>query len=216
MSKPIPLSDTAKRLTKSEAYAVIAEMHATNTLPARHLIDGLLLHFAPPRPSKPKTPFAWVAQACSPKDPRPQCHYVLASGGWMCATDGHRMHRAPTDLEDGVYHPRTGVPVDMSAADFTHYTGVVKRTYDMFYRAVGDVLDSPTLERGTLPLPVRTLETVKFIDPATGADIYIDAAYFDAAAAGRDGCRFRISQASEKALVLEHDWGTAIVMRVRA
>lgn len=187
---------------------MVAEMHATRQLPEQHTLDGLLLlHFAPPRPAKPKTAFAWVAQACNPKDVRPLCHYVLVAGGYMRATDGHRMHCAPTDMGDGAYHPRTGTPVAMTDADRTHYKHAMDRVYDMFYRAAGDVLHGIEPVRHVLTLADdRTLPVVQVAPRDPNKAQYFDASYYDSAVAGKEST-LRLSTASSGALVVAHTWG---------
>lgn len=75
-------------------------------------IDSLINYFAPSVPSTPKTAFQWVARAVAVNDIRQYLHFVHVSDGVMYATDGHRLHLAPTDLKNGYYDAKTGLPVD--------------------------------------------------------------------------------------------------------
>lgn len=51
--------------------------------------------------------FFWVAGAVAKNDVRPFLNYVYSTGTYLVASDGHRMHYAPTDLPEGYYHPET-------------------------------------------------------------------------------------------------------------
>lgn len=73
-------------------------------------IDSLINYFAPTVPATPKTAFQWVARAVAVNDIRKYLQFVHVSGGVMRATDGRRLHWAPTDLADGYYDAKTGLP----------------------------------------------------------------------------------------------------------
>ncbi|MNC36452.1 DNA polymerase III subunit beta [compost metagenome] len=56
-----------------------------------------------------KTVAAWVAKAAAKKDIRKYLNYVYVNEGVMVATDGHRLHLAPSDLAPGLYDPKSMV-----------------------------------------------------------------------------------------------------------
>ena len=74
--------------------------------------DSLILYFAPSAPAVAKTAFQWAARAAAVKDVRHYLCFVHVLGGIMRASDGHRLHWAPTDLAEGYYEPSTGLRVD--------------------------------------------------------------------------------------------------------
>mgnify|MGYP000616211462 CR=1 FL=1 len=67
----------------------------------RHYVAGL-------KPSKKsKTDFEWVAKAVGTEEVRPQLWNVYATGEYIVATDGHRMHYCKDKRPAGFYCPHT-------------------------------------------------------------------------------------------------------------
>ena len=97
-----------KKPTRKEAFdlACKAKSHPLTEVE----IDSLINYFAPSVPSSPKTAFQWVARAVAINDIRFYLNYVYVSEGVMYATDGHRLHWADTDLANGYYDAKTGLP----------------------------------------------------------------------------------------------------------
>ena len=77
-------------------------------------------------PKTPKTDLQWVALAASKvsDDGRPYLRAIQVLNGVMTATDGHRLHQAPTDLADGFYDGK-GQVVDMSDWTFPDTSRVI-------------------------------------------------------------------------------------------
>jgi len=67
-------------------------------------LAALYSFFTPPKPKQPKNDFDWVARAAArPKCIRPYLQLLYARNGVLYATDGYRLHYAPTTLADGYY-----------------------------------------------------------------------------------------------------------------
>lgn len=110
---------TLEKFTKSEAFTAVLEMKKTGEILINSDLDKLLNYFAAPIPKKPKTVEQWVGKACNPGDIREMCHYIHVVDGEALATDGHRMHWGATDLPDGLYDPKTLLPVTPQMMNFT-------------------------------------------------------------------------------------------------
>lgn len=118
------ISEKAEKINKSRAFELIEKLKQGKELTDIQ-VDSLLLYFAPPIPKKPKTAFAWVAKAVAKKDVRYYLEYVRVKDGYMYGTDGHRVHKAKTDLAEGWYCPKTGARVECDAKgpDYDRVTG---------------------------------------------------------------------------------------------
>lgn len=68
-----------------------------------------LLALLKPPTVVPKTAEAWVAKAAAKKDVRKYLQWVYVNDGVMVATDGHRLHLAPSRLAPGYYDPKSMV-----------------------------------------------------------------------------------------------------------
>ena len=77
---------------------------------AREGLSKLLSFFADKTP-KAKTVEGWVALAAAKKDIRRYLSYVCATGTEIVATDGGRLHLAPSSLPRGLYDPVSFVKV---------------------------------------------------------------------------------------------------------
>lgn len=110
--QPIKLSTDVKP-NKATAFDTVLELRLQegDIGPNTEKLDQLLNFFAPAIPAKPKTPFEWVAKAAGVKDVRQNLNSVYVENGTMVGCDGHRLHWAPTTLENGYYCPKTGLQV---------------------------------------------------------------------------------------------------------
>lgn len=77
---------------------------------SRQELAKLLAWFMPKAP-KGKTVEAWVASAAAKKDIRAYLRFVCATGSEIVATDGHVLHKAPSELPRGLYDPVSMVKV---------------------------------------------------------------------------------------------------------
>lgn len=92
------------KATKEAAFAAVkslcdsplAETHADE-------LAKLYSYFCPSPPKLPKSPEQWVALAADPQDYRRYLRLVYVSNRTAHASDGRRMHIAPTTLADGWY-----------------------------------------------------------------------------------------------------------------
>lgn len=100
-----------KRPSKSEAFEIVRDALLAGDTVTSNQLQALLLYFAPPVPARPKTAEQWVARAVGTRDIRPWVNYLQSDGQYLYGTDGHRMHRCPTDLPVGAYCPKTLLPV---------------------------------------------------------------------------------------------------------
>lgn len=73
------------------------------------LID--LYNYFMPNYKKSKDLFSWVNNVVSKEETRYYLGKVFVKKGVMMATDGHRLHMAPTELEDGFYDP-AGIKIE--------------------------------------------------------------------------------------------------------
>lgn len=97
------------QLKKDAAEDLIVEMAAR--IPGEvHNLAKLLALLKPPAVAA-KTVAAWVAKAAAKKDIRKYLNYVYVNEGVMVGTDGHRLHLAPSDLEPGLYDPKSMVKI---------------------------------------------------------------------------------------------------------
>jgi hypothetical protein len=107
----ITLDNNIKAASRKDAFHIITmALNGKRELDPSSL-ESLYKFFMPKMPKKVKTAEQWVGQAVGVKDVREFTHYIHVLDGVMYATDGHRIHFAPTELEDGTYHPVTMSPV---------------------------------------------------------------------------------------------------------
>ena len=94
-----------KRPTKKQAFEIVQQLGELADNPDMiQKLGELYQYFIPPIPAKPKTPEQWVAKAIAgPKDVRSNLGFIRVKNGVMVATDGLRLHTAPTGLRDGSY-----------------------------------------------------------------------------------------------------------------
>lgn len=88
--------------SKADAFATLQEAIKGDGRPSDYQLAKMYKFFLPGN-VKTKTDFDWVALAVSKDTTRPYLHHVFVDDGIMVATDGHRMHHAPTELPDGFY-----------------------------------------------------------------------------------------------------------------
>lgn len=139
-----PINAHVPKINKAKAFALVKMLRNGAQLTDDQL-DQLYVYFSPVRASAPrvKDAFEWVALACGTKDIRPYLHWVTVRGGFMYGADGHRCHRAPTDLADGHYHPATRAPVH-----FEGYAAPFEKFFNFLASAPVDLRD---LERMAVP-----------------------------------------------------------------
>lgn len=108
------ISADAKRATKKIAYEMAIELKQGEVLSDKEL-DSLLLYFAPSALKVAKTAIEWVAKAVATGkyEVRYYLKYIRVQDGYAYGTDGHRIHRAASDLPTGFYCPKTFAPVDV-------------------------------------------------------------------------------------------------------
>ena len=105
--------ETIERPNKTTAFDLTVKLASGVELSQ---VEKCLLvnYFSPPLAKKPKTAFQWVALAAAKKDVREYLKYVYVTDqGEMVASDGERMHYAPTDIPGGFYCPKTGLKVNV-------------------------------------------------------------------------------------------------------
>lgn len=123
----ITLSHT-KKPTRKEAFDLACKAKTHHLTESE--IDSLINYFAPSVPSSPKTAFQWVARAVAINDIRQYLQFVHVSDGVMCATDGYRLHWANTDLANGYYDAKTGLPAKCDSK-FPDVRRVIPKTKQM-------------------------------------------------------------------------------------
>lgn len=97
------------KINKKDAEREVLELFKAHP-DAREGLSKLLSFFADKTP-KAKTIEGWVALAAAKKDIRRYLSYVCATGTEIVATDGARLHLAPSSLPRGLYDPVSFVKV---------------------------------------------------------------------------------------------------------
>lgn len=98
------LAHSNGRAKKQDAWHTVQDIIRRGETPEPAQLATLYSFFTPPIPKAPKNGFDWVARAVGgPKEIRVQLQLLYALNGVLHATDGHRVHYAPTDLADGYY-----------------------------------------------------------------------------------------------------------------
>jgi hypothetical protein len=82
-------------------------------------LERLLPFFEPRMPAQAKTSEQWVKKAVGKKDHRSWVNFMYSDEGYLYATDGHRAHKAPTDLPSGCYDPVSMLKVEDNDAQIT-------------------------------------------------------------------------------------------------
>lgn len=99
--------NNGRGLSKADLERTVVELFEDYPAEKKRLA-ALLSHFLPKAPSgKNLTVEQWVAKAVAVKDLRGYLSFVMSDGQVIVATDGHRLHGAPTTLPRGLYCPRT-------------------------------------------------------------------------------------------------------------
>lgn len=97
------------KINKKDAEREVLELFKAHP-EASEGLSKLLSFFADKTP-KAKTVEGWVALAAGKKDIRRYLSYVCATGTEIVATDGRRLHLAPSCLPRGLYDPVSFVKV---------------------------------------------------------------------------------------------------------
>lgn len=157
------------QLKKDAAEDLIVEM--ASRIPGEvHNLAKLLALLKPPAVAA-KTVAAWVAKAAAKKDIRKYLNYVYVNEGVMVATDGHRLHLAPSDLEPGLYDPKSMVKIWGSDTEVEGHPGKFPD-----YRRILPVADVESTDLAN----VEIKERLKLFTPCTvtlggkTADINLD------------------------------------------
>lgn len=123
------ISADAKRATKKIAYEMAIKLKQGEVLSDKEL-DSLLLYFAPSAPKVAKTAIEWVAKAVATNDIRYYLNFIRVQDGFAYGTDGHRIHRAVSDLPTGFYCPKTLALVDDVGGAYPRVAEVMTRLKD--------------------------------------------------------------------------------------
>lgn len=123
------ISADAKRATKKIAYEMAIKLKQGEVLSDNEL-DSLLLYFAPSAPKVAKTAIEWVAKAVATNDIRYYLNFIRVQDGYAYGTDGHRIHRAVSDLPTGFYCPKTLALVDDVDGTYPRVGQVMTRLKD--------------------------------------------------------------------------------------
>ena len=123
------ISADAKRATKKIAYEMAIKLKQGEVLSDKEL-DSLLLYFAPSAPKVAKTAIEWVAKAAATNDIRYYLNFIRVQDGFAYGTDGHRIHRAVSDLPTGFYCPKTLALVDDVGGTYPRVAEVMTRLKD--------------------------------------------------------------------------------------
>jgi len=111
-----------KKTNRKEAYDIVRSAIENDGVLDQYALANLYSFFIPNTP-KVKTDFQWVHTAISTEATRYYLNYVYVADGEMVATDGHRLHLAKTELENGFYD-KAGNKVEVDAT-FPDYHRVI-------------------------------------------------------------------------------------------
>lgn len=123
------MSENAKKATRKAAYEMAVKLKQGEVLSDNEL-DSLLLYFAPSAPKVAKTAIEWVAKAVATKDIRYYLNFIRVQDGFAYGTDGHRIHRAVSDLPTGFYCPKTLALVNDVGGTYPRVAEVMTRLKD--------------------------------------------------------------------------------------
>ena len=126
----ILLNTTLVKPSRKEAFNLLqGALQEAQDSPKKSMVitegelQSLYKFFAPSLTKKATTAFQQVAKAVDTKDVRPYFHYVHSTGTEICATNGHMLLWAESDLPAGYYDPKTGDLTDYSS---DHYPDLDK------------------------------------------------------------------------------------------
>lgn len=123
------MSENAKKATRKAAYEMAVKLKQGEVLSDNEL-DSLLLYFAPSAPKVAKTAIEWVAKAVATNDIRYYLNFIRVQDGFAYGTDGHRIHRAVSDLPTGFYCPKTLALVNDVGGTYPRVAEVMTRLKD--------------------------------------------------------------------------------------
>ena len=182
----LTLPKTKKRAWES-LTALIEALDAGN-YPVDDLVPHLAqlyAHHMPEPPAKPKTAWDWVARAANPKNVRPYCQAVFVKDGLAYATDGRRIHAAPTDLPDGAYNAagdQVSVDVDLDRLPHTRIIPDPRRLTPAI------AIHGGVYEDESAPVPYCTLKAAAI----PSRQVHVQKTYLDAALALNDNVLYSI------------------------
>ena len=157
------LASKQKKPNKEKAFNTLKDIIKTGADDEK--LATLYSFFIPPIPAKSKTLEHWVAKALAKKDIRDYLKYLYVTKGIMVATDGHRLHCSPINLDDGFYNSQ------LSKID-------VNYNYPDIRRVIPNEKDM-TRFNGELMLSDKEGLSVYKLE-----DVYIQKTYFDDAMSG--------------------------------
>lgn len=109
------LAANAGKLSKSKVQQLLADLYAkSDDELLQNKLAGAYAHFMPALPKKAKTSFEWVCKARSKRAARYYINNAYSDGEYLVATDGHRLHYIPTELEEG-YYDQNGDKIEVDA-----------------------------------------------------------------------------------------------------
>lgn len=202
-----------RKPTKAQAQAMVKEL--ANRLGEENPrivkdLASLYAFFMPPKVKKPKTSFDWVALAMGNKDIRHYLNYVHVTSQYVMATDGHRMHRAlnTTGLSPGFYL-RNGDKAH--EPDYARFPDV-----DRVIPSKASRTHVHTVKFNDLPVADHEKTATKAFSCCTlPHGTKVDKQYLEQAFAGIDEADVYEGRSNESVLI-EHPYGLAVVMPLRA
>jgi len=101
---------TLEKASKAKAFEFVSRLKQGGSLSEKE-IDLLLNFFFPDVKASKRTALQWVGAATNPKDLRPVCRYVHVDNGQAMASNGGLVSWCETVLENGIYDPKSLLPV---------------------------------------------------------------------------------------------------------
>jgi len=100
--------ETPRKPTKGSIQSLLEKLYnETNNEELKSELAGAFKYFQPTLPKISKNLNQWIALAN-----RPYLHNAYSNGEKLIATDGHRIHMIPSELEKG-YYDAAGVKLDI-------------------------------------------------------------------------------------------------------
>jgi hypothetical protein len=184
-------------MKKDDAFKAVKQLQVMSLgADAEKILAQLYTFFLPKSPPK-KTPKAWVALAIGGKHSDERLRHLYSNGKALMATDGHRLHIAPTTLPAGFYNAALD-PVALDAV------------FPDVARVIPDpaTLQAFVWDRGA---PEEHTKSVPWVYTLPCGNV-VNASYWDQATNGRDQVTYYAGSPGKDPLRIDHNGTLAVVM----
>jgi hypothetical protein len=191
--------ETLTKPKKGEAFQLVVKAVNGETL-TPYEASLLVNYFSPALPAKSKTAWGYVSKILDPSESRRALHYVNVKDGVAYASDGKRLHFAPTEKPDGVYAP-SGIEAERSMEYIDSMLRVLPKNRN----------PENTIRMEDVELQ-RDDSKADGVQLARFGDMYVDIKYLMPAINHQESFKYSVV---ENGLLVECDHGKALVAPYR-